>query len=68
MWLQWGFALSDVRVPTAVFHGARDQHNEVDAQTYAERIPEAHLTLWPEAGHLGILAHWPEVLASVMPR
>jgi pimeloyl-ACP methyl ester carboxylesterase len=68
MWLPWNFTLSDVRVPTAVFHGARDPHNEADAQTYAAQIPEAQLRLWPEAGHLGILAHWPEVLATVVPR
>ena len=65
MWLPWGFALGDVSVPTTVFHAALDPHNEADAQTYAERIPDARLVVWPEAGHLGILAHWPEVLASV---
>ena len=65
MWLPWGFALSDVRVATTVFHGALDRHNEADARTYAAQIPEARLTVWPEAGHLGILAHWPEVLHIV---
>jgi pimeloyl-ACP methyl ester carboxylesterase len=67
MWLPWGFALSDVAVPTTVFHAALDPHNETDARTYAERIPGARLVVWPDAGHLGLLAHWPEVLASVTP-
>jgi pimeloyl-ACP methyl ester carboxylesterase len=66
MWLPWGFALGDVSVPTTVFHAALDPHNELDARTYADRIPDARLVVWPGAGHLGILAHWPEVLASVV--
>ncbi len=65
MWLPWGFALGDVSVPTTVFHAALDPYNEADAQTYAQRIPDARLVIWPEAGHLGILAHWPTVLGSV---
>jgi pimeloyl-ACP methyl ester carboxylesterase len=65
MWLPWGFALRDVAVPTTVFHGVMDAHNEEDARTYAKRIPGARLVMWPDAGHLGILTHWPQVLASV---
>ncbi len=66
MWLPWGFALADVATPTTVFHAGRDLHNEADAHAYAELIPDARLVVWPEAGHLGILTHWPEVLASVV--
>jgi len=65
MWLPWGFALSDVSVPTTVFHAALDAYNEADALAFAARIPDARLVVWPDAGHLGILTHWPEVLASV---
>ena len=50
MWLPWGFALRDVSVPTTVFHAALDPHNEADAQTYADRIPDARLVVWPDAG------------------
>ncbi|MBM3675251.1 MAG: alpha/beta hydrolase [Actinobacteria bacterium] len=64
MWLDWGFRLSDVHVPTAVFHGAADRSNGEDAQVYAARIPGATLTVWPDAGHLGLLAHWLEVLVA----
>lgn len=65
MWLPFGFALADVRVPTTVFHAARDRHNGEDAEVHAARIPGARLVGWPDAGHLGILTHWPEVLAAV---
>lgn len=62
MWLDWDFRLAEIRVPTTVFHAALDAHNEADAQTYAGEIPDARLVVWPEAGHLGILSHWPDVL------
>jgi pimeloyl-ACP methyl ester carboxylesterase len=65
MWLPWGFALGDVAVPTTVFHGEADLHNGEDARAYASLIPRARLVGWPDAGHLGILSHWPEVLAAV---
>jgi pimeloyl-ACP methyl ester carboxylesterase len=65
MWCPWGFALADVTVPTTVFHGVRDSYNASDAQAYTDRIPHARSVTWPDAGHLGILTHWPEVLAAV---
>jgi pimeloyl-ACP methyl ester carboxylesterase len=64
MWLPWGFTLADIAVPTAVFHGARDRTNAADARTYAERIPGASLRVWDDAGHLGILAAWSEVVRA----
>jgi pimeloyl-ACP methyl ester carboxylesterase len=65
MWLPWGFALAAVAVPTTVFHGALDPHNESDAKYYADAIPGASLTVWPDDGHLGVVAHWPEIVAAV---
>lgn len=65
MWLPFGFALADVRVPTAVFHAELDPHNAEDAEVLATRIPGARLACWPDTGHLGMLTHWPEVLAAV---
>lgn len=66
MWLPWEFRLGDLRVPTTVFHAALDAHNEADARAYAVQIPEATLRTWPDAGHLAILSHWPEVLEASM--
>lgn len=65
MWLEWEFHLADIRVPTVVFHAALDTHNETDAQSYATEIPGARLVVWPDAGHLGILRSWPEVLDAI---
>jgi pimeloyl-ACP methyl ester carboxylesterase len=65
MWIPWGFRLADVVQPTTVFHGALDRNNAADARTYAAQIPGARLVIWPDVGHLGILRHWPEVLAAL---
>lgn len=63
-WQPWPFALADLRIPTRVFHGAGDPHNHADAHAYAERIPGATLTVWPDCGHLGIIPHWSDVLGE----
>ncbi len=65
MWRDWGFRLDEVTTPADVFHGALDEHNGADAAWYAERMPNARLTLWPESGHLGIVEHWDVVVAAV---
>jgi pimeloyl-ACP methyl ester carboxylesterase len=66
MWIPFGFSLADVRAPTTVFHAGLDRHNGEDAEVHAARIPGARLVVWPDAGHLGILTHWSDVLAAVV--
>lgn len=63
-WQPWPFALADIRIPTRVFQGGGDPHNHVDAQTYAERIAGATLTVWTDCGHLGIIPHWRDVVGT----
>jgi pimeloyl-ACP methyl ester carboxylesterase len=64
MWLDWGFRLSAIEIATTVFAGAHDPHNQSDARCYAASIPGAKLVVWQEAGHLGIVANWADVLAA----
>jgi pimeloyl-ACP methyl ester carboxylesterase len=64
MWLDWGFRLGAVATPTTIFDAALDRHNHSDAQCYASCIPGATLVVWPDAGHLGVVARWGEVLAA----
>ena len=61
MWSDWGFRLGDLSTPTRVWHGALDPYNDADTETYARLIRGARRTVWPEAGHLGIVEHWAEV-------
>jgi pimeloyl-ACP methyl ester carboxylesterase len=65
MWCNWGFSLADLTQPVHVFHGVHDPHNATDAQCYASVTARGDLTRWPDAGHLGIVTHWDEVLASL---
>jgi pimeloyl-ACP methyl ester carboxylesterase len=68
MWLDWGFRLSAVDVPTTVFEAALDRHNHEDAQCYSSRIADSSLVVWADVGHLGIVPRWGEVLAAVTGR
>jgi len=63
MWLDWGFRLPEIAVPTTVFQGALDRHNHDDARTYASEIPGASLVVWPDLGHWGLVSEWASVLA-----
>ena len=65
MWLPFGFALCEITVSTHVFQGALDRDNVVDAHTYAEQIPGATLTIWPDLGHFGVLVRFEEIIASI---
>jgi pimeloyl-ACP methyl ester carboxylesterase len=63
----WGFRLEDVKVPTAIWHGADDRLTPVGmARAQARSIPGATLHLLPGAGHLFFLSHWPEILAALL--
>jgi pimeloyl-ACP methyl ester carboxylesterase len=64
MWLDWGFRLSAIEIATTVFAGAHDRHNQADARCYAACIPGANLVVWKDAGHLGIVANWADVLTA----
>ncbi len=64
-WLPFGFALTDVQVPAAVFHAASDRYNAADTRTYADRIAGSTLTVWPDIGHFAILERFDEVLDAV---
>ena len=65
MWLPFGFALREIAVPTHIFQGALDRDNHVDARTFAEQIPGATLTIWPDLGHFGVLVRFDEVVAAL---
>lgn len=63
-WRPWGFALADLPAGARVWHGAHDLRAEPDIDTYARELRGALITRWPDDGHFGLLAHWPEVLGA----
>jgi pimeloyl-ACP methyl ester carboxylesterase len=63
----WGFSLSDVRVPVAVWHGGKD--NSIPpamGKQIAAAIPGAQLHLLPEESHLFFLSRWREILGDLL--
>jgi pimeloyl-ACP methyl ester carboxylesterase len=63
-WRPWGFALADLPPGGRVWHGAYDKRAEPDIDTYERELRGTATTRWPDDGHFGLLAHWPEVLGA----
>jgi pimeloyl-ACP methyl ester carboxylesterase len=62
----WNFRLADIPIPVHLWHGEQDPRVRLYTQEFAaETIPDAHLTIWRDAGHLGMAKHWREVLEAV---
>jgi pimeloyl-ACP methyl ester carboxylesterase len=59
----WGCDLSAARGPVTVWHGDDDRMVPLrHAEVLAERLPDARLTVWPGAGHLGPIDHVTAIL------
>jgi pimeloyl-ACP methyl ester carboxylesterase len=62
----WDFRLVDISIPVHLWHGEQDPIVPLASQQFAaETIPHSRLTIWPDAGHLGIAKHWRQVLEAV---
>lgn len=63
----WGFSLSGIRVPVAVWHGGKDNSvPPVMGKRIAAAIPGAQLHLLPEESHLFFLSRWREILGDLL--
>jgi pimeloyl-ACP methyl ester carboxylesterase len=62
----WSFRPADISIPVHLWHGGQDERVPLATQEFAAKtIPNAHLTIWPDAGHRGMAKHWREVLEAV---
>ena len=62
----WGFALQELRSPVQVWHGRQDTLCPAQwAERLAGVIPDAALTVIPEAGHFVAHDHWPTILGEL---
>jgi pimeloyl-ACP methyl ester carboxylesterase len=62
----WSFRLADISIPVHLWHGEQDPRVRLSTQEFAaETIPDARLTIWPDAGHLGIAKYWHQVIEAV---
>jgi len=64
----WGFQLSDITVPTVIWHGNLDNQVPVAAaQVYARLIPHARLCVLEGEGHFSLVVrHHHAILASLL--
>jgi pimeloyl-ACP methyl ester carboxylesterase len=65
LWMEWGFRIDDVRPGVRLWHGVQDTRGESDFRYLAETLPACRARVWPDAGHLGVVRHWREVLESL---
>lgn len=64
----WGFELSDVRMPVAVWWGRHDHATPpAIADEYVKRLPDATLKLVDD-NHQLLFSRWREILADATPR
>jgi len=62
----WSFRLAEITIPVHLWHGAQDRGVPLATQEFAAAtIPDARLTSWPDAGHLGMAKHWRQILGAV---
>ena len=64
LWMAWGFRIGEVRAGVRLWHGAQDTRGEPDFRYLAATLPGCRARVWPDAGHLGVVRHWREVLAA----
>ena len=62
----WGFDLGDIRCPAHLFFGLDDERNPPsNGEWWADRIPQAELTVTPTTHLATLLASWPTVLGAL---
>jgi pimeloyl-ACP methyl ester carboxylesterase len=62
----WGFRLEDITMPVRIWAGANDRITPpARMRRIADRIANAELTVWPDAGHAGLAKHFREVLRAL---
>jgi pimeloyl-ACP methyl ester carboxylesterase len=67
LWCRWRFGIADVRPGVQVWHGAQDTRAEPSFRYLTATLPACRTVIWPHEGHYGVVRHWREVLAPLVP-
>lgn len=63
----WGFALSEIKMPLHIWHGATDRIISPDqARLIAREVPDARLRVFEDAGHMVYVDKFEELLREVV--
>lgn len=58
----WGFALSEIKVPTQIWQGAQDRMVPfAHGEWLAARLPQANIHLEPAEGHISLVGRYPAI-------
>jgi pimeloyl-ACP methyl ester carboxylesterase len=64
----WGFEPEAVEAETLLLYGTHDPvAGPRHGSWWRERLPDAHLEVVPDAGHLLVIPMWPRVLSHLVP-
>lgn len=64
----WGFEPDTVEAKTLLLYGTHDPlAGPAHGRWWRERLPNAHLEVVPDAGHLLVIPAWPRVLSHLVP-
>jgi pimeloyl-ACP methyl ester carboxylesterase len=62
----WGFAPEEISMPVHFWHGDEDRMVAIsEARAVADRMPDAHFTVVPGAGHLMLMDHLDDVFTTL---
>lgn len=63
----WGFPLREVQCPVRLVYGDRDSLTPTCVgKALAAEIEASYLTVMPNAGHLLLWKHWPDLLGALV--
>jgi pimeloyl-ACP methyl ester carboxylesterase len=65
LWRPWGFRMAELPPGSRIWHGAHDTRAAPDFEYLTATLP-AVPTVWPDAGHYGVLHHWAEILKTCL--
>jgi pimeloyl-ACP methyl ester carboxylesterase len=65
----WGIGIEDIRTDITWWHGDGDRNAPLSAaRRLVDRLPNARLRIWHEAGHFTPYRHEPEILDELLAR
>ncbi len=63
----WGFALEEIQVPVALWHGTADDFTTTGMARYmAEKIPHCQAKIYAGEGHMLLIPRWEEILTVLV--
>ena len=70
VFLPWGFRLDEISIPVHIWYGVQDARFQGRGRELVDwiagRIPRCVVVTWKDAGHMGLVKHWDELVATLV--